>query len=356
MFVALARFLEVRRGERSVGSFVVVATVLPFLHILAPAVLGLSMAAVVVPEGERGPRALGRNLRRWARELWPLAPSALVGLVIVEKLRRSPHTNWENASSDGHDVYPWQKLLLLPHYLNGNFSDGTDQLLVALAIAIGLVLVWSQPVDEDTKVPRRLLVLWAFVYVFVPRVVFATWFVFDRLGPLLVVFGAASLPAAGRLGRLVFPILTGASAANTAVHFAVIPEEGDAEAILADIPTGRRVLGLMYERTAAPVISRAVWMHLPAYYTIRRNGEVGETFLVVESMPLHYRAGQAPPRPPWGIENAPEKYDPHALYARHFDLLLVRCVGDPRPKVLPKAPESLRIVAHHGLFWLLERK
>jgi hypothetical protein len=76
-------------------------------------------------------------------------------------------------------------------------------------------------------------------------------------------------------------------------------------------------------------------------------------------MPVHYAVGKAPPGIPGGMEWDGAKYSPFAPYARYWDTVLVRTPdaepeADPRVRTFRSASASVRVMAHHGRFWLYD--
>ena len=354
---AFACWLEHRRAPttRSLYRVLALSLVLPWLHMLAPAIAGLSAAIVVTCELEGGVRRVPQHLARLVRETWPFAPGAIVALLLAWHGSASTHGNWVSTAPDGTDVPAWEKLAELPRTVVGNFSDGSDRWTFVLTLVLALVLLVRRGADADARVPRRLAIAWLAIFMVLPRVLFSTWFFSDRLAGLVVLFFAAALPASSsRAVRWTFALLAVFAAANTVVHFRMLPEQASAARILDAIPRQRRVLGLYFTREAPPAFSRAIWTHFEGFHTVLGEGDTGASFLDIESSPVHYRPWHVPRRPPPNLEIAPQYYQPMAPYARTFDVLLVRAPSDPRPQLLgPRAMEA-KVLAHDGQFWVID--
>jgi len=297
----------------------------------------------------------------------PLAvwPAVLWSVVVFVRNRYSPHANWEGWD-DGYDDPLWRKLLHVTAYSVGNFSDHTDQVLLTIAAAI-LIILWQWPREKTRAEPamKLLAITWGVLYCVIPKVFIATWFIFERFPTFFWVFTVAATPVAlgnFALQRWLKPCAVGlavAAAISTVLHFARIPDEEDASAIIDEIPEGKRVIAVTWSNTGRPVILREMWVHLLAYYQARRSGMIGYSFAKFESMPVHYALGKAPPLIPGGMEWDGAKYDPFAPYARFWDTVLVRTPDvapsvDPRARTFRSAASGVHLLAHHGRFWLYD--
>src|SRR6476646_6925441 len=177
---------------------------------------------------------------------------------------------------------------------------------------------------------KVLAITWAVLYCVVPKVFIATWFIFERFPTFALVFAVAAAPvalgefAAQRWIRPAAAVVALLAGLNTVWHFHSIPDEADADAILDDIPEGKRVIAVTWSNTGRPVILREMWVHVLAYYQARRSGQIAYSFAKFASMPVHYALGKVPPIIPGGMEWDAGKYDPFAPYARFWDTVLVR--------------------------------
>jgi hypothetical protein len=295
-----------------------------------------------------------------------LLPSALLSGVFVLHNRASSYSNWENAMNDGVDEHAWRKVVFFADLLLGNFPDHTDRRFFYMLAALIVFLYWPrrQALPSGATGHRALLWLSAFfffLYLVTPRVLFATWFIFERIPLLVVTFLVAAAPAvsletAGRV-RVAAASLAIGTALNVNIHCARIPEEDDASALLDDIPPGRHVIGLIWEPTPWPVLERATWVHFQSYYLARKSGEMSPTFAFIESLPVHYKFKMRPPRPPLSLEWSPESYSVDEPYARHFETVIVvapRNVADPAQLVFHEDAARAKVIAHHGRFWAFD--
>jgi hypothetical protein len=212
---------------------------------------------------------------------------------------------------------------------------------------------------------KLLALTWGALYCVVPKVFIATWFIFERFPTFVWVFAVAAAPIAigsFPLQRFLKPLavaVAAAAALNTVLHLARIPDETDASAIIDEIPEGKKVIAVTWSNTGHPVILREMWVHLLAYYQARRPGLIAYSFAKFESMPVHYALGKVPPVIPGGMEWDGSKYDPFAAYARYWDTVLVRTPddapqADPRHRTFRSAAGAVRLLAHHGRFWLYD--
>src|SRR5262249_41724228 len=148
-------------------------------------------------------------------------------------------------------------------YAVGNFADHSDQLLLALAVALLILLyAWPSPRSRPERVMGALAILWAVLYCVIPKVFIATWFIFERFPTFVLVFAVAAAPVVLRTSqserwvRAAAATLAVGAALNTIVHFRLIPDEKDADAIIDDIPAGRRVIAVTWSNTGQGVIAR----------------------------------------------------------------------------------------------------
>jgi hypothetical protein len=251
-------------------------------------------------------------------------------------------------------------------YSVGNFSDYSDQLF--LTIAVGMLIVlwrWPRTKSEPHPIMKALAITWAVLYCVVPKVFLATWFIFERFPTFAVVCAVAAAPVAIgafapqkfiRPAAAVVALLSGLS---TVLHFRAIPDESDADAVLDQIPEGKRVIAVTWSNHGEPVILREMWVHVLAYYQARRPGQIAYSFAKFESMPVHYAVGKVPPVIPGGMEWDASKYNPAASYARYWDTVLVRTPDeapdeDPRVRTFRDRASGVTVIAHRGRFWLCD--
>jgi hypothetical protein len=366
-FVILAFALWVRasRGEKgALWKVMLLSAFLSYTHVLATLCLCMMIGVAGLASFHQLGASYKERLLGLAKLPIAVWPAIVWSLFAFLHNRSSPHANWEGWD-EGLDDPLWYKLLHVTAYTVGNFSDHTDQLLLTLSVGMMIVL-WQWPREKSPAHPvmKAEAITWAALYCIVPKVFIATWFVFERFPPFAVVFAAAALPIARgfvheRWIRNAAAAVALVASLSTVWHFRVIPDEADADAILDDIPEGKRVIAVTWSNTGQPVILREMWVHLLAYYQARRPGQIAYSFAKFESMPVHYAVGKAPPGIPGGMEWDGSKYSPFEPYARYWDTVLVRTPdaepeGDPRFRTFRSAAAAVHVIAHRGRFWLYD--
>jgi hypothetical protein len=217
------------------------------------------------------------------------------------------------------------------------WSRGTTTF--ALLYAAGLFLLYlTLPLDVGQwfyVYPREIIAVALFLLAAVP----------DLPRPLSARAGFVAL-----LSVAVIPM-----AAFVAQRFS------DFEAATADfrelvqtIRPAPRLLYLVYwlggsQKRASP------FLHLPAWIQAEKGGALGFHFAEWGFYPVRYREGSPDVPPPFepGFEWSPERFD----VARHgpwFDTFLVRHQSDPT-ELFDRDP-TIHRVAHHGTWWLYERR
>ncbi len=361
VFLTFAWMYRAMNGERRL--FVrgaVAGLVVAWLHIFGEFILCASAGLVALGKLLFGREPIGQRATAFVSACAALLPGALLSGFFVLHNRASSYSNWENQMHDGLDEYAWRKVVFFGDYMIGNFADHTDRRFFFVLLALVAFLYWPRA-NAGARGHRALLWLAAFffvAYLVTPRVLFATWFIFERVPLLLMTFLVAAAPVVrGDLARWLrgmAAFIALATAANVAVHHASIPEESDATAVLDAIPPGRRVIGLVWESTAWPVLERATWVHLQAYYVARNSGEFSPSFTYIESLPVHYKTETRPPRQPVAAEWSPENYSVDEPYARYFDTVIVvapRANADPAQLVFHGDASLVNVIAHKGRFW-----
>lgn len=358
------RWLDGHHQRWRAAVIVLLSMMIAYTHVLAMLCVCVAVAVLALVEmtsenrGELAQRA-GRVVRAGVL----LVPSVGYSLVAWFWARSTSRTVWENSWAEGQDDPAWRKLWQVLSNAAGNFADASDQKLLAASVVLAIVLaVWGRRAGWDRRMRWLALVFFA-LYVVVPNVFIATFFIYPRFLVFAGAFAIAALPVVPK--RALQSI--GAAAAAVAVltagnvmgKFLSIEGVDDALAIIDDAPAGRRLLGVTYD-VAAPSMLKGIWVHLPALYQVRRRGEVAYTFMRNESVPVHYRPGREPPRPPGGFEWYAELYKPDGAYAGAYDLVLVRSARrggepvDPAPKVFGAWASQVRLLSQRGRFYLYD--
>lgn len=363
--LAVTWWIRWRRGERGMLVRLALASaVLAYTHVLATLMLCASIGIVALvlfrAEDDEPMRA---RLARLAASPLPVWPALVWCTFVFLRNRQSPHANWEGWD-DGKDDPLWYKFFNFTAFSVGNFTDRSDQALLALAFA-GLVMLWQtrDRVAPSHPVTRWLALGFGWLYCLVPKVFIATWFVFERFPPWAIVYAVAATPIVGarvaRIARVLAAFTALAAGVNTVGHMARLPDVADCDAILDDIPAGKRVVAVTWSNHADPVVLREMWVHTLAYYQARRPGLVGYSFLKFESMPVHYQLGKRPPQLPGGIEWNAALYDADTEAGRYWDTVLVRTPNeapdaDPAPKTFGALADRAKVLSHRGRFWLYD--
>ena len=311
------------------------------------------------------------RLLETSRAALPLFPAGFFVWMVFRHHTAAPNIYWE-PQNDGIDEPAWRKAGSLIHYSVGNFVDHSDEYLFgAMAASMMLLVVirymrGGRPGDAGA-VPLLAPVLagsWLVFYLVVPRVLASTWFVFERLPFWFFTFAAAACPVALRersrrwfAGGISALALSGG--ASTAWHLAHIPDTSDASDIIDAIPENRHVIAVIHEHDGAPVVFREIWVHLAAYYQVRRPGEIAFSFTRYASLPLRHRDGTVPTPVPPGFEWSPKSFDPAASFVSDFDTVLVRSPDadvaiDPSTRIFGQHADDVTVMAHRGRFWLYD--
>lgn len=367
MILAAVGWMRIVDGDRArwrVASVLAASMVVAYTHVLVMLSLCVIVAVVSLEVLlKRGDRLLDRVVRL----LVPgaiLVPSVGYSMGAWFWARATSTTVWEHSWAEGQDDPLWSKLRHILFNTTGNFTDGSDQYLVALAFVLGAALWLGEGEDKPHPRMRRLALVFFGLYALIPKVFIATFHIYQRFLPLAALFAIAAIPVVrggwSRTMSVVVAVVALVTGTNVLYRFLTIPEMGDAMAVIDDAPAGKSLAGVMYD-VKVPTLNRELWVHLPALYQVRRQGVLAYSFLRNESVPVHYLPGKEPPRPPGGFEWNGQLYDFEADYARRFDLLLVRSwvgttgeVIDPAPWVFKGWQDQVRLLSRRGQFFLYD--
>jgi hypothetical protein len=366
VLIAFSFWLRAQRGESGqLWKVMLASAFLSYTHVLATLCLCVMIGVTGLAAFARSRQGIAERLVTLAKLPIAVWPAVCWSIVVFVRNRYSPHANWEGWD-DGIDDPLWYKLLHATAYAVGNFSDHTDQFLLAVAVAV-VIVMWQWPREKTPPDPdmKRLAITFGVLYCVIPKVFIATWFIFERFPPFFWVFTVAAAPVASAsfaLTRYLKPLgiaVALAASMNTVLHLGRIPDAADADAIIDDIPEGKRVVAVTWSNTGTPVILREMWVHMLAYYQARRSGLIGYSFAKFESMPVHYAIGKVPPIIPGGMEWDGGKYDPFSAAGRYWDTVLVRTPDsapqdDPRWRTFRSLAPEVRLLARRGRFWLYD--
>jgi hypothetical protein len=359
------KLLDGVRGRPTICATVVLSMLVAYTHVLVMLCICVGVAVATLERClSRGEEPFVSRVRALLVPAAVLAPSVGYSLVAWFYARATSTTVWEHAWAEGQDDPLWSKLRYLLRNAVGNFADDSDQLAAMVALLIGATLWFDGSPGGSHPRMRRLALTFFALYAVVPKVFIATFHIYQRFLPLAALFAIAALPHARvALTRWLVPaacLLALVGSVNILHKFLTIPEVDDAMAIIDDEPPRKSLLGVTFQATS-PSFIREIWVHLPALYQVRRQGVLAYSFLRNESVPVHYRPGLEPPRPPGGFEWNGQLYDVHENYARAYDLVLVLSwetasggIVDPSAAVFKGVAPLAKLIARRGRFFLYD--
>ncbi|MBM4359433.1 MAG: hypothetical protein FJ096_15120 [Deltaproteobacteria bacterium] len=354
-------------------------------HVLAMLCLCL-FASSFVPElafrtASRGAsKSRGRVvLERAAFALSPLLAGCAWCIYVYVRQYRGSHALHEASErgETGFDVV--ERIGGVAHAAVTEGASPSEQVLsvAVILVALGLAVFgiarhrWARRDETPGDVPVAAplvgpLLVMGGAYLFGPKAFADAHLIYQRLLPLFVAgLLVAAPPLEGRILRLIsiislaLGVLAGGLVAAATVSFA---RETDPLAELIDeLPEGRNATAIIH---GAPTqgFGHATLVHAAGHYASRRRGDLAFSFARYVALPLHFRAGTAPPWPQRGWEFGPADYDPRCQYARRFDLAIVRA---PNPEMSEDMVRSLvfkvdanvpRLLGRRAAFWAFDTK
>jgi len=380
VFVARA---AVRPSVLSVGAVGVLGALCAFAHVLAMLIL-CAFAAALAPElAWRAAGSAGGRLRRAAVAVWHAflaAAPLLAGCAFCVAVYRVEYP-WDpgmyrDPTIEGSAPPIWQKAVWFGAYATDLFGDGTDQVLVWVAVVVMACagrLAWKARRERAATAGESPPILAPFVvmtgaYLVTPMVLIGTHLIFPRLAQWAVLGAVLATPRfpprwegtarawIGRLGVVV--------GMNTVVHcglFAI--ETSDASATIDDLPPGGAVTAVIWDPWTF-AFRNGTLTHLAAYYAARKHGQWAFAFARYLSVPVRFRPGAQPAWPARGWEFDAESYDPRCKYARAFPLVIVKAPEQlPRDEsgedlvrslVFKQDRDAVRLLSHHGRYWAFD--
>lgn len=191
----------------------------------------------------------------------------------------------------------------------------------------------------------------------VPTFVFGTYFVWERLAPLVFVFWLfvlepGSVPRSRALGALVGVLPAAWLLHQASVVVAFEEEIVELRGALADLPPDQRVLSLVFDRDG--VAQGAAYMHLSSWYVVEQGGLVEMSFAQYYPQMVRYRAGNDPGFPV-GFDAEPGLFDPATMGGERWNWFLLRADRDRIGEVFTdETPPAL--VSRSGAWWLYQRE
>jgi hypothetical protein len=332
-------------------------------HLLASLLAYALMLAVLFGDAQSTRRrsSLLRRLGYAVRAGLPLLPA--VGYAYWS-YRRQPMMASQpvDIGAKDHDVYVLQKIGTYITNLTSFRADLVDSYVAGVATALlglsGLLTDRSRTVAPGA---RLLFPAACLLYLVLPMEMWGTWYIFPRAAVVVAAAALLYVPWPAPRVQARFSAIFCGVALFTAGWFFVALGNGrsdydDLDALIDDAPPGLRVTGLIYDMSL-PGYRLSPLCHAAAYYTARRGGELAFSFTRTASLPVHYKPGKTPPGVPGHFEWEPDKYKPGSTYAVYFDTVLVRTkekdAGDPRQKIFGSKASSIKVLSHHGRWWML---
>ncbi len=342
------------------------ATLGAYTHLLGSALAYMLMLVVIVvgvqTEDDSLPTRILRALKRGAA----LVPAILYSVFVYWRQQQGAYKNFEYGTYEGNDNFALVKVRYFLDYSCGMRSDQMDGkvLLVAIMLLLGGALLRDRDDKRHAALPW-MFVASAFAYVVIPHVFWATNFVYERISFLVVLtailWAPRAWPKLETFVRIAYVSVGCAAAGNFFTSMGNAGRElADLDAVIADGPKDRRVVGLVHS-PRIPSFQQVTLLHTPSYYVARNGGEDAFSFKRTMSLPVHYRTSTMPPPTPQDFEWRPESYRPDAAFAKYFDLVLIKVTPgdeliDPREDIWGDRSEQVRVISHHGAWWLLDAK
>lgn len=343
----------------------IVATLGAWTHLLATALGYMLMLVVIVVRVQTSREPFATRIGRALRSGLPLLPAIAYCVLVYYRQKQLAWQNFEYGQYEGNDVFAMQKVKNFLEYATGLRADELDAKIVG--VALGLLLLGAllrDPEDETPEIVKWLFVAPVVAYFVIPHVFWATNFVFERISFLVVLgavlFAPRATPRKEELLRLMYvSVGLGAAASFFLWMGAVGSEMADLDHVLAEMPKGRRVTGLVWSPKIEATYEWSL-LHSPAYYVARNGGEVAFSFTRTMSLPVHYKKETMPPDPPANFEWNPGDYKSSLPFAKYFDLILMKTTfddgKDPRASVWGSHANEVDVVLHHGKWWVFETK
>lgn len=364
--IVLSRVIDRRSHSLKYDGITALIAVLgAWTHLLGTALGYMLMLVAIVVEVQTSRAPFATRLGRAFRVGVPLLPAIFYCAAVYYRQKQLAWQNFEYGAYEGNDVFAMVKAKEFTSYATGLRADALDAKV--LSIGLGLLVLsalFRDESDEPPPVLRWLFVASTLAYFVIPHVFWATNFVFERITFLIVLTAILWAPRAKPKQEELLKLMSisvGLAAAGSFYVFMkeVAAETADFDAVLAEMPRGRRVTGLMWH-PKIEVTQQWSLLHSPAYYVARNGGEVAFSFTRTMSLPVHYKRNTIPPDPPPNFEWNPSDYRQSAAYARYFDLILMKTTRDdgkdPRASVWGRHANEVQTVLHRGKYWVFETK
>jgi len=346
-----------------------VAVLGAYTHLLGSAVAYMLMLVFIVVGVQTERDALHVRLLTALKRGAALVPAIVYCAIVYWRQSRGAYQNFEYGSYEGNDNFALVKVRYFLDYTAGMRADHLDGKVVLAAILLLLVgALFRDRDDERHPALPWLFVASAFAYVVIPHVFWATNFVYERISFLVILTAIVWAPrAVPKLDQYLRILYVSAGCAAAGNFFTVMGAAGrelaDMDAVIADGPNDRRVVGLIHS-PRLPSFQQVALLHTPSYYVARHGGEDAFSFKRTMSLPVHYKMETMPPPVPQDFEWRPDAYRPDAAFARYFDLVLVKNAPttdgedttDPSDTIWGFRSNQVKVISHHGSWWLLDAR
>lgn len=366
LFVALGDALELRAGRRDARFLArasLAALALAATHVLATLAACIGFALLATP-------ALVRTRTRdtlfgWFRAALPLLGAATFDVGAFLWARMHPHTPWENAWAEGRHDGPMARLGKLVVNTLGTTADRSEQGIV-VALVVALTILAAQRLRRPTSAaPHGVLLAslplgFAALYLVVPTVFVATFYVGERFAALALLAAIATVPSTEPSRAVRGALIAAALLAGLRLELLVRAADASARdglAVLATIDAEASLLPLN-RHVDVDGFARSPLRHLFARHALRSGAAVGYSFLRFESPPVRRTLPPALPDPPPGFEGDAKRLTESDTWARSWDAIFV--VDAPaaatreerayRDELFPGIADELALVARRGRF------
>lgn len=330
-------------------------------HLMA-AGIGLTLAfAALVVRTYNDPAPTAVSFLRTIREGLPLVPANLLALAISLKQSKEV-SRYEDKFTD---VDALTKVKQFFRTACDFYFDSMDVERLKHACMILCVLFLFRKTGHREKYPTMKAWLFGVItlfYFILPSYGWRVAVLRERIPMIVVLFFAFVIPRAnGFIEKLVAAAVAvvGMQCAYAwwELRRAQLPELKALEQVVDESPPRRRLAlhvagNLTLEKQMGP------WAgHLAPYYVARKGIESAVNYAGIPSNPVRYHD----PTLPMAGDNVAQGvagYHPEAPYARRFDLVLVRAMGEsnPAPALWGAKANLVQLVSHHGTWWMFDAR
>ncbi len=329
-------------GLRRALALTAFTTLLLATHLLIFGLCGLGAAALI--------GFSAKDLKTALVRLVPLGVALLLALVWASGFRTP------DARSGDHYRYGLQRLVELPALLLGYPEDVPSLLGGALL----MILFLASGVRLAKQRARWLpLVIWAALYLAVPRDFDNVAFLYPRLACMLVPAAIlATEPGASRVrpalvhGALV-AIALGWMALVWTSFWAFDQDARQFDVVMRAMPPKQRIRSLIFERGSDYTPGGVPFLHFPVWYQVNKGGTTSFSFATSSLSVVVFRPERRRVVPA-AIDWVPGNFD-MAREQEDYDYFVVRAPVDLGRELFRNATRRITPEAHGGLWWLSRR-